>query len=335
VATSTKDAPTVEECAALRALGAAVEPLVGSVYFAPECHAEYAKLGFGPGAGTVGDEGWAAEHWGKVQLPDSPAYFCSRGSMMGQVPGEVIAAAFGVFNPEAVIPSVALGWRITDADTIWAARERGATAQITRVLGERPEGIERATALLERAGEDLGLPGRPMYAGLVGRGVPQDPIGRLRRHAERLREFRGDAHVAAWSGAGFDGCEIQFLTERHAGMPMRAYVLGRGWSPADVDRAEATLTARGLLAGGETTAAGAAAREQIEVETDRLCLGILERLGDDLPELVALLRAWAPAIRAAAAYYPSSPQEAVMTESVQEWMDAHGLERFAGARRAR
>ena len=64
--------------------------------------------------------------------------FCSRGSVMGQVPGEVIASAFAVFNPAAVIPAVAFGWTLTDAPTICAARDNGAIAQLVRILGERP-----------------------------------------------------------------------------------------------------------------------------------------------------------------------------------------------------
>ena len=70
-----------------------------------------------------------------MHLPDGPAYFTSRGSVMGQVPGQVVAAAFAVFNPDAVIPSVAFGWSITDAATICAARTRGAVGQLVRVLG--------------------------------------------------------------------------------------------------------------------------------------------------------------------------------------------------------
>src|SRR5213595_3053809 len=90
-----------------RALGAALEPVAGQVYFSPECHAAYQSLGFGPSRGKSGD----------VALPDGPAYFCSRGSVMGQVPGEVIAAAFAVFNPEVVVPCVTVGWSKTDATT--------------------------------------------------------------------------------------------------------------------------------------------------------------------------------------------------------------------------
>src|SRR5437588_677621 len=76
-----------------RALGEAIEPVAGQVYFSPECHGRYQALGFGPSPGLAGG----------VALPDGPAYFCSRGSVLGQVPGEVIASAFGVFNPAAEI----------------------------------------------------------------------------------------------------------------------------------------------------------------------------------------------------------------------------------------
>ncbi|HAP76118.1 MAG TPA: hypothetical protein DCR14_08560, partial [Acidimicrobiaceae bacterium] len=101
-----------------RALAAALEPVTGQVYFSPECHAGYAALGFSPSSGQANG----------VALPDGPAYFTSRGSVMGQVPGELVAAAFAVFNPAAVIPSVTYGWTLTDAATICAARDHGAIA---------------------------------------------------------------------------------------------------------------------------------------------------------------------------------------------------------------
>src|SRR4029078_10791095 len=111
--------PTSSLSAAPRRLGSVLEPVAGQVYFSPECHANYTALGFDP---SPGDANGAA-------LPDGVAYFHSRGSVMGQVPGEVVASAFGVFNPEAVVPAVAKGWTLTDASTIFARPEHGATAQ--------------------------------------------------------------------------------------------------------------------------------------------------------------------------------------------------------------
>src|SRR3989440_3047964 len=124
-----------------RALGGAIEPVAGQVYFSPECHGRYQALGFGPSPGLAGG----------VALPDGPAYFCSRGSVLGQVPGEVIASAFGVFNPAVVVPAVSFGWTLADAATMCAARTDGAVGQLRRILGDAPDGIDRGVELLRQA----------------------------------------------------------------------------------------------------------------------------------------------------------------------------------------
>jgi hypothetical protein len=294
--TAVRDAEVSERA---RALGGALEPVAGQVYFSPECHAAYAELGFAPSPGRAGG----------VALPDGAAYFCSRGSVMGQVPGEVIAAAFGVFNPAAVVPAVTYGWSLTDAATICSARTGGACAQLRRILGDRPEGIDRATALLATANERLHPEGRPLYSGQLSLGLPGDPIGDLWRLADRLREYRGDAHTAAWTSAGFDAPEIGLVTELYWGLPLRSYVRTRAWSDDDLDAAEARLVERGLLRDGALTPAGRSEREKVELGTDRQCRPIVEALGDDFDALVAALLPWGAAIRAAGGYLASGPHD--------------------------
>jgi hypothetical protein len=117
-----------------RALAGALEPFAGQVHFSPECHAEYVALGFG-GCSGLG---------GRTQRPDREAYFTSRGSVMGQIRGTVVASAFAVFNPDVVAPAVERGWAKTDAPTICDARRRGAVAQLRRILGDEPTGVTGA-----------------------------------------------------------------------------------------------------------------------------------------------------------------------------------------------
>jgi len=284
---------------AARALAGAIEPVTGQVYFAPECHRRYEALGFAGSPGTLGT----------VALPDGPAYFCSRGSLLGQVPGEVVAAAFGVFNPSAVIPAVALGWTLTDAATIGAARTEGSIGQLRRVLGPDAVGLGRATELLRRAGDGLRPEGRPLYAGLVAVGLPGDPLGDMWRLGDRLREYRGDSHTAAWLSAGFDATEIGLLTELYWGLPPRSYVRTRAWSDDDLDAAEERLTARGLLAGGQLTDEGRARREAVEQTTDTACRRIVDNLGADLEELLSILHPWGEAVRAAGGYPGRGPHD--------------------------
>jgi hypothetical protein len=284
---------------AARALAAALEPVTGQVYFSPECHSGYEALGFGPSPAMMGD----------VALPDGAAYFCSRGSVMGQVPGELVAAAFGVFNPAVVVPAVAQGWTLTDAATICEARTQGAVAQLRRILGHEPDGLARATELLARANEGLRPEGRALYAGLLALGLPDDPMGAMWRLGDRLREYRGDSHIAAWTSAGFDATEIGLLTELYWGLPLRTYIRTRAWTDADLDAAEARLVERGLVANGAFTDEGRAAREAVEDCTDSACRPMVDNLGADLDELVAILHTWDDAVQGAGGYPGSGPHD--------------------------
>jgi hypothetical protein len=282
-----------------RALAAALEPVAGQVYFSPECHGRYEGLGFGSSPAELAG----------VAMPDGPAYFCSRGSVMGQVPGEVVASAFAVFNPAVVVPAVTFGWSLTDAATICEARTEGAVGQLARVLGDEPGGLGRAIELLQRATDPLRPEGRPLFAGLRSLGLPGSPLADAWRLADQLREYRGDCHTAAWTSAGFDATEIGLLSELYWGLPMRTYVRTRAWSSDELDAAEDRLASRGLVADGGFTEAGRAAREGVEVATDAACRPVVDALGDDLRELVAILEPWGAALREAGSYPAGGPHD--------------------------
>jgi hypothetical protein len=279
-----------------RALARVIEPLVGQVYFAPECHERYADLGFNasPNAGSDG-----------LALPDGAAYFTSRGSALGQAPGELVAAAFGVFNPAVVVPAVTYGWSLTDASTIAGERLAGAVDQLRRVLGERPDGVERAVELTARAAAPLEPWGRALFAGTLSQALPGDPLGDLFRLGDRLREFRGDSHIAAWVSEGFDAVEIGLLTELYWGMPARTYVRTRAWGNHDLDAAEDRLRTAGLLDDNGLTEQGKERRELIELATDAQMAPAIEALGDDLEDLINILTPMAKSLLAAHAYPPS------------------------------
>ena len=276
-----------------RTLAAALEPVVGQVYFSPECHDAYARLGFAASPGMLG----------AVALPDGPAYFTSRGSLLGQVQPAVIAAAFGVFKPAVVKAGAQHGWSLTDAPTIFAARRAGAVAQLERVLGPAGDEVGRTVGLLERAVTPLGVEGRPLFAGLESWwDDPSDGWTRLFHLGDMLRECRGDAHIAAWSSAALDGVEIGLLNDVYMGLPLKSYVRTRGWTDDELDAGEARLVERGWLADGALTAAGRDAREAIEAATDRGMAPAVHALGDDLDALLGVLRPWGETIRATGAY---------------------------------
>jgi hypothetical protein len=282
-----------------RRLGSVLEPVVGQVYFSPECHANYVALGFDASANQANG----------VALPDGPAYFTSRGSLMGQVPGELVAAAFAVFNPEIVVPCVQLGWSRTDAATICAARDRGAIDQLRRILGDAPDGVDRADELLARACAPLRPEGRPLFAGTLAQPMPDTALGRVWRRGDMLREYRGDSHTAAWISAGFDATEIGLMSELYWGLPMRSYSRTRAWTTEQFDAAHARLVARGLVDDVGFTPAGREAREAVEVSTDVQMRGAIDALGDDFDELCTLLEPWGAAVRAGFGYLSAGPHD--------------------------
>jgi hypothetical protein len=280
-----------------RLLARLLEPIVAQVYFAPECHDAYQGLGFNGSPHTTSDG---------VALPDGPAYFTSRGSCLGQAPGELVAGSFGVFNAEVVVPAVSYGWSLTDAATIADARLGGAVAQLERILGPEPEGIGRANELLARAVAPLEPWGRALFAGVRSQGLPGTPLGDLFRLGDQLREYRGDSHIAAWTSAGRNAVEIGLLTELYWGMPLRTYIRTRAWSEGDLDSAERGLGEAGFIRDGALTDEGRAHREAIELATDAQMAPAIEALGDDLDELESLLKPWALQVMDAKAY-PQSP----------------------------
>jgi hypothetical protein len=242
--------------------------------------------------------------------PDGPAYFTSRGSVMGQVPGEVVAAAFGVFNPATVIPSVSHGWSITDATTICAARDNGAIAQLVRLLGTSPDGVSNARSILLRATEVLRPEGRALFAGLRSLPLPGTELGDVWRLGDMLREYRGDSHTAAWISAGLTACEIGLMSELYWGLPIKSYSRTRGWSEEDFAEAVENLQRLGCIsADGELTPHGRDVREQIEVNTDKQMECVLRAIGTDVNELITILKPWGAAIRAGKGYPASGPHD--------------------------
>jgi hypothetical protein len=251
---------------------------------------------------------------GLTALPDKCVFFTARGSVLGDVPAEVVAAAFAVFSLDEIIPLVRRGQALADAATVWAARVDGAAAQLRRILGPAPDRVGWVAERLLAAAEDLPIAGRALFAAQRAAAVPDDPIARLWRAADRLSEFRGDSHIQVWSVAGFDRLEIGLLSDLFWDLAPRAHTAGRGWTIEQMAAGEDRLRARGLLdSEGLLTEQGRVVREDIEDRTDAALDPALAVLGDDIDEILSTLEPWGRAIRDAGGYLtplvrlPSAP----------------------------
>ena len=288
---------TPEEIGKARRLRNALEPMASNVYFAPEVHAEFEASGSGP----------ACPRRRSLVIADPAGYYCSRAACMGQVPGEVVVAAFGVFNPELIIPNVTRGWTIATAAEVLAAREAGATASLDACsAGSRGwRGRRRSSSGPPPPEAWWAVPvRRAALAGGAGHAVGCAVAGRRHRPGAPWRL----AHRGLDRGGGRP-VEIGLLTEVYYGMPTRRYHRGRGWTLPTSTRARPVAVPRARrrgAAGAERR--GRRFRESIEVATDLQQVPILRAIGDDHDELLAILEPWAGLVVAGGGFLTSVEQ---------------------------
>ena len=257
------------------------EPISMVGFNADEPNASMAELGF-------------HDYW--------DGYFAGRSAPLGQVPAEVVHAAFYSFTEREVARHVPKVWDTTTPEAAHAARQRGCVAALRRILGDLvgTSRLGSAADLLARASTSAPTNGRVMYAGLRSLPVPEEPVARLWHAANMLREHRGDGHVVALVAEGIGGTEAHVLS-----------ALDQGVHPAESfgrihhlpkDRLAAVMDGlrdRGLVdTDGRFTDAGRATKDRIEALTDALAEAPyaalepaeLERLMASLEPLSARLR---------------------------------------------
>ena len=252
-------------------LGSMTNLVHGFIYFAPEASEEYDALG----------------------LPATHHYFASRAAALGPVPAEVVVATFFNFNPELVHPAIPAAWSIADPADIQTARIRAAGRVIRRVEPDLDDdAVAEATEITGRMVAGVGDAGRPLAAGNRATPEPVDPWERLWQHITVLREWRGDAHVAALVAAPVDPVEALILHAATGKVPKAALVATRQWPEADWNAGVERLLARGLIAEDESfTEMGEAFRDDIERRTDHASLPLVDAVGpDQTVRLIELLK---------------------------------------------
>jgi hypothetical protein len=256
-----------------RRLRDAIEPIATVCYWSAPSYEAYAACG----------------------LDFLQGYVWSRGSVLGEPDGLVVAAAFGVFEPGLIAQLYDAARASCGLADIRAAREAGVIGALRAALGTADRAAEVA-GLLRGAAGSAGLAGRPLFAGVSGLPWPDDPLAALWQACAMLRELRGDSHLAACAAAGLSGLEANLLTELQVGWPPQSYTATRGWPPEAMDLATASLRDRGLLADAALTGAGASLRADIEARTDRQLEPVIGALGPALEELLPQLAGWSEQI---------------------------------------
>nr|WP_179816397.1 hypothetical protein [Allostreptomyces psammosilenae] len=230
------------------------------VYFIPEAREEAAELG-------VTEYG--------------PAYFAFRSAPMGAVPWQVTLAAFYNFSPRSV-RAMAGVWDTATPEQWQAARFAAVGRAMRRVdVHLTADQIAEARSLIDPVVASADYAGKTMAAANASVPLPSDPLVALWQQITVLREWRGDAHFTVLAANGIGPCDCNVLQTATGHFPEAIARATRLWNDEEVAAATARLVARGWLnADGTPTAAGVAAREQIEVETDEHCAALWTPIGD-------------------------------------------------------
>ncbi|MGW6062574.1 SCO6745 family protein [Streptomyces sp. NPDC055189] len=218
-------------------------------------------------------------------------YFAARTAPMGPVEAGPATASLGVFAPGMVARALPSAWQYVSPGRI--VEERAAyTARALRALV--PGIDDQAIALcppLAAMVEDAPSLARPLFAANRDVSDRTDPVQRLWQLVTCVREFRGDAHVAALADHGLDACEAVVLAAATGRVDPDTIRHDRGWSEQEWAHAVDRLRGRGLVDGdGHVTEHGRTERELIEDATDRLSARLLRPLAArDADALLAAL----------------------------------------------
>jgi hypothetical protein len=242
-----------------------LEPIHGMIYFVPEADERYRALGL---------------------TTNRMGYFASRSAAMGPVPAEVVIATFFNFHPNLVRRSIPEAWSHASPDKILAARFDAADAALRRAWGEGVSSaeVEEAAVLARRAAEAAveHPEGRPLFAAHATLDWPDAPHVVLWHAQTLLREFRGDAHVAALTLEGLRGVDALIIHGATGDVPSAVLQASRAWPDDEWAAGVDGLRSRGLIdADGALTEAGRSHRQWVEDRTDERATIAYDAIGED------------------------------------------------------
>jgi hypothetical protein len=174
---------------------------------------------------------------------------------------------------------------------------------LRRILGEHVDSpaFARAADLLTKAATSAPVEGRPMYAALRARPIPDDTVACLFHAAAMLREHRGDGHIAALMVEGVGRLEAHVLFALAMDMPAEKFGRIHHLPHAQIDAVKDGMRKRGLIGDdGWLSEQGHVVNQRVESLTDHLASKPYEILEpNDIKELTDALEPLATLLLAA------------------------------------
>lgn len=238
-------------------------------------------------------------------------YLAQRAAPLGRASAELVTATFYSFAPAYVAAHVPACWELASPEEIHAARVRAAEKIVEKLVAgpggsELLESIPHIRRTLAPVFEASDVCGKPLYAAHVSvRKTAGDDVSELAQlwwDITLLREFRGDAHVAALVATGLGSLE-SIVLDSATGKSFAPYYMRkmRGWTSEEWIEVAEKLAMAGFLTsaddGATLTEEGAELRAHVEALTDMGVANTWDVLSDEhVSDLQGLATLWATAV---------------------------------------
>jgi hypothetical protein len=237
--------------------------LIGWIYWDPGALAAYAELGLTDGGVT---------------------YIVSRGAPLAPAGHQAVTAAFYSISAPFIEVSLAIAEECTTYPLITAARNGAVASGLRTYVPEICDDLAGYAGPLWDAADALPASGRVLFAAHRQQDRPDDQVLSAWLALNCIREWRGDTHFAVLAAEDVSGVQAGLLHNDFLNYPKNWIPRSRGADDPSIDTAVAELEARGLVAGGEVSAAGRALREHIEQRTNELTQRAWRLLGAERTE---------------------------------------------------
>jgi hypothetical protein len=198
------------------------------------------------------------------------SYLAERAAPMGAVSAPVVTATFYGFSPRLVARHVPAVWDVAAPAAVLDAALDGMRELLIDVLAPLEAELGRAAALLRPIAETHEVAGRPLAAAWAGVAWTDEPAVDLWLAVTRIRESRGDGHVATLVAEGIGPLASHLLTTGDGASQRAGLAVLRGWQEDEVEAEAAALRQRGLLdVEGRRTDDARLLRQHIEALTDQ------------------------------------------------------------------
>jgi hypothetical protein len=199
------------------------------------------------------------------------SYTASRVAPMGPIGPELATAVLYNFSPQLVATALPEAWEIASPAQVLDAVQTAMGDLLDEVFAGLDVEVARAAELARAAALLHPTVGRPLAAAWASVRFSGRPTVALWQATARIRESRGDGHIAELVDAQLDGVEAHLMLAGDSVKLRERTGPMRGITDPEWDAAAARLRARGLLADdGTMTAEGERLRRRIEDDTDRL-----------------------------------------------------------------